>query len=69
MKHPRGHASYDGFLRFMFCLFGIPFFALVALIVLPILKIWCSFSWWWMIVPVIVIMVWWATIQIMGMGR
>lgn len=59
---PRGHFNMDGLLFFAvigFVLLGvIPTTAIAALIVLPVLKIWCAFSWWWLALPAGVLIAW-----------
>ena len=67
MRRPRGHFMVGGGdLLFMaglwFLMFGLPMVSVAALIVLPILKIWFTFSWYWVFVPAAVVGVWFSLV-------
>ena len=65
MRRPRGHFRVtDGDLltlaMVLFIAVGIPVLSIGALVVMPILRIWYTFSWFWLLIPAGVLAVWWA---------
>ncbi len=64
---PRGHFRVtDGDLltlaMVLFISVGIPVLSIGALVVMPILRIWYTFSWFWLLIPAGVLAGWWAFI-------
>ena len=67
MRRPRGHfgvPSFGDLFAVLVLFLGVPGLSIVALIVLSVLKIWCSFSWYWLLIPAIALIVWAAALRI-----
>ena len=51
-------AGMGSFIRLGFVMFVLPVMLAASIVILAVLKIWCSYSWWWMALPVCALLAW-----------